>query len=56
MKALLFTLVRGLEFELALPAADIGVRLGEIVQRPIVLSDSEAGNQLPLLVRPYVSS
>ncbi|KAJ7260996.1 cytochrome P450 [Mycena rebaudengoi] len=56
MKALLFTLVRGLEFDLAVPAADIGIRFTEIVQRPIVLSDSEAGNQLPLLVRPHASS
>ncbi|KAJ7235241.1 cytochrome P450 [Mycena rebaudengoi] len=56
MKALLFTLVRGLEFELAVPAADIGIRSTEIVQRPIVLSDSEVGNQLPLLVRPHASS
>ncbi|KAJ7289232.1 cytochrome P450 [Mycena rebaudengoi] len=55
LKALLFTLVRGLEFELAVPAADIGVRAPGIVQRPVVLSDSEAGGQLPLLVRPYVS-
>ncbi|KAJ7289289.1 cytochrome P450 [Mycena rebaudengoi] len=54
LKALLFTLIRGLEFELAVPAADIGIRSTAIVQRPIVLSDLDAGNQLPLLVKPFV--
>ncbi|KAJ7670063.1 cytochrome P450 [Mycena polygramma] len=51
MKALLFTLIRTLEFELAVPVADMGQKGTAIVQRPIVLSDSKAGNQLPLLVR-----
>ncbi|KAJ7271259.1 cytochrome P450 [Mycena rebaudengoi] len=56
LKALLFTLIRGLEFELAVPATDIGFGTTPIVQRPIVLSDRKGGNQLPLLVRPFVSS
>ncbi|KAJ7648294.1 cytochrome P450 [Mycena polygramma] len=51
MKALLFTLIRTLEFELAMPVADMGQKGTAIVQRPIVLSDPKAGNQLPLLVR-----
>ncbi|KAJ6458410.1 cytochrome P450 [Mycena vitilis] len=51
MKALLFTLIRTLEFELAVPVADMGQKGTAIVQRPIVLSDPKAGNQLPLLVR-----
>jgi hypothetical protein len=50
----LFTLVRGLEFKLAVPAADIGAKATAIVQRPIVLSDREGGIQLPLLVKPFV--
>ncbi|KAJ7261008.1 cytochrome P450 [Mycena rebaudengoi] len=54
LKALLFTLVRGLEFELAVPAADIGVRATAIIQRPIVLSNQEAGYQLPLQIKPFV--
>ncbi|KAJ6546036.1 cytochrome P450 [Mycena vulgaris] len=54
MKALIFTLVRGLEFELAVPIADIGKKGTAIVQRPIVVSDAVAGNQMPLLVRPVV--
>ncbi|KAJ7137572.1 cytochrome P450 [Mycena crocata] len=53
-KALLFTLVRGFEFELAVPVADIGKEGNAIVVRPIVLSDMAAGNQLPLLIKPVV--
>ncbi|KAJ6592843.1 cytochrome P450 [Mycena capillaripes] len=53
-KALLFTLVRAFEFELAVPREDIGNKQTAIVQRPIVLSEKEKGNQMPLLVRPVV--
>ncbi|KAJ6594757.1 cytochrome P450 [Mycena capillaripes] len=56
LKALLFTLVRGLEFELAVPVANIGAQSTVLVQRPIVLSDVAAGNQLPLLIKPFVRS
>jgi hypothetical protein len=51
MKALLFTLVRAFEFELAVPKEVIAKRTS-IVQRPVVLSESDQ-NQLPLLIRPY---
>lgn len=51
IKALLFTLVRAFEFELALPAEDI-VRKTSIVGRPVVASNPAAGPQLPLLIRP----
>jgi len=51
IKALLFTLVRGFEFELALPAEDI-VRMTTIVGRPTIASNPAAGPQLPLLIRP----
>jgi len=51
IKALLFTLVRGFEFELALPAEDI-VRTTAVVGRPTILSNPAAGSQLPLLIRP----
>jgi hypothetical protein len=51
LKALLFTLVRAFEFELALPADEI-VRKSGIVDRPVVASNPAAGPQLPLLVRP----
>lgn len=53
MKALLFTLVRAFEFELAVPAADIGRKIS-IVQRPMVRSEPGAGAQMPLLVKSYV--
>lgn len=52
MKALLFTLVRAFEFELAVPAQDIGRRT-TIVQRPFLLTDSRARSQMPLLIKPY---
>jgi hypothetical protein len=55
IKALLFTLVRAFELELAVPAADIGKKRA-VVQRPIVRSEPESGNQLPLLIKPYVRS
>ncbi len=49
MKALLFTLVRAFEFDLAVPASDITKR-SNITQRPLVLSEKDKGNQMPLLV------
>ena len=52
MKALLFTLVRAFEFELAVPASEIG-RKSMIVQRPILLSDPKGKAQLPLLFKPF---
>ena len=51
IKALLFTLVRGFEFELALPADDI-VRVTTGVGHPVIASNPAAGPQLPLLIRP----
>ncbi|KAJ7458543.1 cytochrome P450 [Mycena latifolia] len=53
-KALLFSLIRALEVELAVPSADVGRKNSEIVTRPIVRSEPEKGYQLPLLVRPVV--
>ena len=43
-------IVRGFEFELALPAEDI-VRHTTIVGRPVIASNPAAGPQLPLLIR-----
>ena len=51
IKAIVFTLVRAFEFELALPAEDI-VRMTSIVGRPVIASNPSAGSQLPLLIRP----
>lgn len=50
IKALLFTLVRAFEFELAITPEDIG-RKTNIVGRPYVISDPDEGPQLPMLVR-----
>lgn len=53
MKALIFTLVRAFEFELAVPVTEIRQR-EFIVSRPLVASEVSKGNQMPLLVRRYV--
>ena len=51
MKVLLFTLVRAFEFDLGVPAKDIGTTsIG--FQRPVLLTDTNNSNQMPLLVRP----
>ena len=50
IKALLFTLVRTFEFELALEPDDI-IRKSQIVGRPVIASNPSAGSQLPLLIR-----
>jgi len=53
MKALLFTLVRSFEFELAVPPEKVTKR-STIVQRPVILDEGENTNQMPLIVRQYV--
>ena len=52
MKALIFTLVRAFEFELAVPASDVQKK-ATVVQRPIILSAKEQGSHMPLLVKRY---
>ena len=52
MKAIIYTLVRAFEFELAVPAEDIQKK-SSIVQRPVLRSQPESGSQMPLLVRPH---
>ncbi|KDR80817.1 hypothetical protein GALMADRAFT_241271 [Galerina marginata CBS 339.88] len=49
-KALLFTLIRAFEFELAVPASDVIKKAG-LVQRPLLKSDPKAGNQMPLILK-----
>lgn len=51
MKALLFAIVRAFEIDMAVPAADI-VPKTMIVTRPALMSNPDAGPQLPLLIRP----
>ncbi|KAJ6509099.1 cytochrome P450 [Mycena vulgaris] len=48
-KALLFTLIRAFEFELAIPASEIGST--GALQRPFLLAEREKGDQMPLLVK-----
>ncbi|KAM5542224.1 hypothetical protein V8D89_004097 [Ganoderma adspersum] len=52
MKALVFTLIRTFEFELAVPADEI-VPFGTFLQRPALRNGKDEGAQLPLLIRPY---
>ncbi|KAH9920872.1 cytochrome P450 [Epithele typhae] len=52
MKAILFTIVRGFEFELAVPAEEI-VPVGLMTRRTAVKSEAKKGAQLPLRMRPY---
>lgn len=52
-KALLFTLVRAFEFELAVPAKDI-IKKASVVQRPVLVTDPQGRNQMPLIIRPVV--
>ncbi|KIK04023.1 hypothetical protein K443DRAFT_676331 [Laccaria amethystina LaAM-08-1] len=53
LKALLFTLVRAFEFELAVPVKDIVKRSSGLVHRPVLLTDPDGGNQMPLIIRPF---
>ncbi|PSS34177.1 hypothetical protein PHLCEN_2v1794 [Hermanssonia centrifuga] len=52
MKALIFTLVRAFEFELAVPVTDIKKK-STIVQRPFLISEPKGGSQMPLIIKPY---
>ena len=52
MKALLFTLIRNFEFELAVDKDEIKT-LGVFIQRPCLRSEVAKGAQLPLVIRPY---
>lgn len=53
MKALLFTLIRSFELELAVPPEEIVGKLSAVVYRPMVKSNREAGNVLPLIIKPF---
>ena len=55
IKALLFILIRAFEFDLAIPAKDIGSKPNGS-QRPVLLKDPNHSNQMPLLVTPVSSN
>ncbi|KAA1474007.1 cytochrome P450 [Dentipellis sp. KUC8613] len=50
-KAILFTIIRAFEFDLAVPAEKV-VRKTNIVGRPHLADDIQRGPQLPMLIRP----
>ena len=52
MKAIIYTLVRAFEFELAVPVADIQKK-SAIVQRPILRTAPEKGSQMPMIIRRH---
>ena len=54
MKAILFCFVRAFDFELAVPADQI-MRKSVTVSRPYLISDTEGGPQLPLVIQPATS-
>lgn len=50
MKALVYTLVRTFEFELAV-SPDMIVKHSAIVQRPLIRGQETKGGQMPMVVR-----
>ncbi|KAI0656550.1 cytochrome P450 [Cubamyces menziesii] len=52
LKAILFSIIRGFEFELSMPLEEYQVKTAQL-QRPSVRSAPEKGYQLPLRVKPY---
>jgi hypothetical protein len=53
IKALLFVLIRGFEFDLAVPSKDIQKKTSGIVQKPVLATVPDSINQMPLLLKPY---
>ena len=53
MKALLFTLIRSFEFELALPKEAI-TKLPGVVDRPFLKAEQSKGAMLPLKVKTHM--
>ena len=53
MKALLFTLIRSFEFELALPKEAI-TKLPGVVDRPFLKTEQSKGAMLPLKVKTHM--
>ena len=54
MKAILFSFVRAFDYELAVPADQI-MRKSLTVSRPYLISDTEGGPQMPLVIQPATS-
>ncbi|KAJ7852740.1 hypothetical protein B0H13DRAFT_1643272, partial [Mycena leptocephala] len=47
----LFTLIRAFEFELAIPASEIGST--GALQHPFLLAEREKGDQMPIIVKSW---
>ena len=57
MKALLFTLVRAFEFDLAVTSKDIlkkSTAIAQGLQRPVLATDPNSTRQMPLLIKPLM--
>ncbi|KAI0077562.1 cytochrome P450 [Panus rudis PR-1116 ss-1] len=54
MKAIIFALVRSFEFELAVSPEHV-VKKSETTQRPLITTEPEKGNQMPLIIKLYKS-
>lgn len=52
MKALLFTLIRGFQFELAVAPEEV-IRRSAAVTRPVIKSEIDKGGQMPMIIRPF---
>ena len=51
-KAILFSLVRAFEFELAVPVSEIEAK-ATVVSRPVLRSDPKSKPQMPMWVKVY---
>ncbi|CAK5269104.1 unnamed protein product [Mycena citricolor] len=51
MKAMIFTLIRTFEFDLAVLAEEMGQRANMIVMQPVELKGGDGGNRCPLKIR-----
>lgn len=53
MKALIYTLVRAFEFEMAVPIEDITKNIG-LVQRPFIHREMEKRTRIPLVIKVHM--
>lgn len=56
MKVLLFILIRAFDFDLAVPSKDILKKSSGIVSKPVLATDPDHLNQMPLLIKPFLNT
>lgn len=56
MKVLLFILIRAFDFDLAVPSKDILKISSGIVSKPVLATDPDHLNQMPLLIKPFLNT